>query len=493
MYNAFGNDTDGYEYHMTPLCYATMPFKYWKGTIKYRFQIVASAFHRGRIKIVYDPSYFLSNEYNTNYTRVIDLAEEREFTLEVGWGQPYPMCETPEIGLTTKGANYWSESPLTDVDTSDFLSQRYNGMIGVYVVNELTSPSADVEDIQINVWVSAGDDYCVFNPHFSDFMSSVSWFQKPTSYVNPTTVEEGEFAPQAGEVETTDTNVPVSMVTDESVAKVNVSKDHFSDVFVGDPVTSLRQIFKRYAYHSTMGQIETQPNGYGVRTWLKPVFPNSPWFTPSFGSSSVIFDADTVPDSFTFSYARMTMLNYFSPAFVCRRGGIRYKILPTGIYNGTNGSNFKAATTLHWVERVPTIPDFPNSNMSQYSMDLCTYTAMPLYSTELNQREEFAMRTYYSTDPGAHLGIVERNPTLEVEFPFQNNRRFETARSLDYKTDIGKLNNHYFTYSIQNDVNENTQPFSVNLYVAAAEDFTLGFFLSCPVAHVYPYDAAFPT
>jgi hypothetical protein len=52
-------------YHFTPCAIAALPFKYWTGTMKFRFQVVCSTFHKGRLKVVYDPNYLASNEYNT--------------------------------------------------------------------------------------------------------------------------------------------------------------------------------------------------------------------------------------------------------------------------------------------------------------------------------------------------------------------------------------------------------------------------------------------
>jgi hypothetical protein len=40
-----------------------------------------------------------------------------------------------------------------------------NGVIGVYVVNELTTPNSTIDNnIEINVFVSMGDDFEVFVP-----------------------------------------------------------------------------------------------------------------------------------------------------------------------------------------------------------------------------------------------------------------------------------------------------------------------------------------
>jgi hypothetical protein len=96
-------------FHFPACAMAAMPFKYWTGSMKFRFQVVCSAFHKGRLKIVYDPNYFGAmsggrfSEYNVNYTEVIDIADTQDFTIEIGNGQPYTLLErhTPCVDSVT--------------------------------------------------------------------------------------------------------------------------------------------------------------------------------------------------------------------------------------------------------------------------------------------------------------------------------------------------------------------------------------------------------
>jgi hypothetical protein len=43
------------EYHLPACAAAVLPFDYWRGTMRFRFQVVSSNYHKGRIRIVYDP------------------------------------------------------------------------------------------------------------------------------------------------------------------------------------------------------------------------------------------------------------------------------------------------------------------------------------------------------------------------------------------------------------------------------------------------------
>lgn len=145
------------ELHFPATAFAALPFTHWRGTMKFRFQVVASAFHKGRIKITYDPSYPLTNEYNTNYTHIVDLAKEKDFTIDIGWGQERSMIEhrDPTVDDIPYKATALGADP----------GLKANGIISVYVVNELTTPNVTPDnDVEVNVFVSMGEDFEVFNP-----------------------------------------------------------------------------------------------------------------------------------------------------------------------------------------------------------------------------------------------------------------------------------------------------------------------------------------
>lgn len=157
------------EIHLPACAFAAIPFKHWRGTMKFRFQIVASAFHKGRLKITYDPSYPLTNEYNTNYTHIVDLAKERDFTIDIGWGQERSMVG--HRNPTTDSVPYKATALGADPGINA------NGIISVYVVNELTTPNVTPDnDVQVNVFVSMGDDFEVFNPD-SEIIEDLVFFE----------------------------------------------------------------------------------------------------------------------------------------------------------------------------------------------------------------------------------------------------------------------------------------------------------------------------
>jgi hypothetical protein len=152
-----GEGANETELHLPACCFATLPFMHWRGSMKFRFQVVASNFHKGRLKVVWDPYGFESNEYVTNYTHIIDIAEDKDFTVQIGWGSDYGFLTHTEPGVDDKGFGTGASSITPGMFG--------NGVLRVYVVNELTVPNSTVDNtVSINVFVSAGDDFEVANP-----------------------------------------------------------------------------------------------------------------------------------------------------------------------------------------------------------------------------------------------------------------------------------------------------------------------------------------
>jgi hypothetical protein len=456
--NTIGGKT---EYHMPACCFVALPFRHWRGTMKYRFQIVASAFHKGRLKVTYDPSYPLTNEYNTNYTRVIDLAQERDFTVEIGWGQEYGYLQ--HYGMINGSGNKWSSSPIGF--DQGILS---NGIVSVYVVNELTVPnSIEDNDIQVNVFVSTGDDFEVANPT-DEYVKELSWFVPQSGEYIPDdslfSAQSGEYSPQAGDLgdspdgdNTLLESAPMNQVTEESMAAPLDSTDHTSCVYFGDPIVSLRQILKRYAY-SRSHVPDADSTGMRMFRWLISNFPLYRGYAPG--------AVDTDISGNDYNYVKNTMINYYTPAFVCWRGGLRWKYLMT--------SDDSTAVDLFMAFREPS----PALGYSQGTIVLDDNTLTTKSERVFNWQRAINTNGF----PGMHVTTADQNPVLELELPYYNNRRFAYAK----QANVADLNPGSDT--LMHWVNarfDNTAPSytTVHGFVSTAEDFTLGFYTGPPVAY----------
>nr|QUS52750.1 hypothetical protein 2 [Mute swan feces associated picorna-like virus 29] len=474
------------EYHMPACCFAALPFRHWRGTMKYRFQVVASAFHKGRLKIVYDPSYPLTNEYNTNYVRIIDLAEERDFTCEVGWGQQYPFLQHRPM---LNGSGEIFDTSALGADPAIFA----NGILSIYVVNELTVPNSIADnDIEINVFVKTGDDFEVINPD-DQYTDNLSWYAPQSGeldygaiFSQPIIEVETEIGdtevvctccpgrrctihevtPQAGELgnvpdsdNTTEENAPMQMQVDETMAPTDQlsSADNTHAVFFGDPVQSIRQVLKRYNYSRTTVPPTT---GDGFIYWLNTIN-NFPLYR-GYVSDGV----DQALGPLDYNFVRMTMVNYYTPAYTCWRGGIRWK------YHLLSDNSTEKSSLM--VSRDTT-------SATSYSQQAA---AIPDNNTGRNVVIQFLNGFLPTLHDGGHVTAAEQNPVVEAELPFHSPYRFFCGKQGILNLNLGV--DSLFHRVIANVLKDDTSHTHLNSYVATAEDFTLGFYTGPPVAYYQP-------
>lgn len=112
-------------------------FDYWRGSLRYTFQIVASGFHSGRIRISFEPFGLLEGEDKFSAEEgmnapnvVIDVQRETEVALEV----PFVFH------------NMWARA------------QEFIGVLHMDVINPLTHSQDVCPPVYINVWVAGGDN-----------------------------------------------------------------------------------------------------------------------------------------------------------------------------------------------------------------------------------------------------------------------------------------------------------------------------------------------
>jgi hypothetical protein len=147
--------------HLTPMCAIAQMFQYWRGSIEYRFEIAASKFHKGRLRVVYEPydQTIPDQDYPAwagPYSRVIDLSEQRSFSLKVGMNQNLPFLSTEDVQGT--GNTTPDDGTFPTLVTLNSEYGVHNGTIRVFVLNQLTSPEEVGPAVQINVFARMCDD-----------------------------------------------------------------------------------------------------------------------------------------------------------------------------------------------------------------------------------------------------------------------------------------------------------------------------------------------
>jgi hypothetical protein len=463
--------------HMPAVAFATFPFEYWKGTLRYRFQVVASGFHKGRLKVVYDPyGTPLSGtaEYNVAYTEVIDIAECNDFAIDVGWGQNTPWRQHlnfPQLPLSTfDGANGAVPAFPLGLVSSNIIGVG-NGSLAVYVVNELTVPDSTIpNDVEILVSVSACDDFELAAP--TDFYLKRLALAPITT--PPAQAMQLDIKPQAGDEDIIGMENPVvdpgslRFMGSKTVVDPIINRIH-----MGETVASYRQLLKRYVLHEVLQPYTTTPDGVICRFQRKmfPFFGGYTLDTPA-DSNLIVSTA-----SGNYIYANMTLLNYLVRAYGAWRGGIRYTVDST--FNAAfDGEFIRPSQTVHhttWqFSRRGNIAEDTLANNVDDDLDVASlgFSTIPADNRYIG----ISMQTGMLAGGSRWNTVV--NPLHSFEVPYYSKYRFAPGRqgTLWSFKDLYQDNFDLSCFTVATvgaDVS--------SVYVAAAEDFTMMFYLSPPI------------
>jgi hypothetical protein len=383
-------------YLFPPCAVASIPFKYWTGTMKYRFQIVCSTFHKGRIKLVYDPNHIDTVEYNTNYMKIVDISKEQDFTIEIGNGQPFTLLDHANPGADSVTEIYSTTNYTTNAPG--------NGTLAVYILNELTTPNSTANnDIQINVFVSAGDDFEVFVPDSTDI----------TNFV---------FKPQSG-MESSSDIVPESQGTTEPSApmqemsmSLGPGEQDLSDinkVFVGESIASFRPLLKRWALHAT----ETLRTGNSYTVGIRCMMP----YLRGNITDAVHLTVAAAP----YNYCNTTLFHWVRYAFQGHRGSMRWRMMP-------RRTKTTADEYAIYMQRNPLGIGAEYVNASN------TVTALPSKSEAAYNSVQAGISTLATAEfptsafDGTSFTNVIVNNVSEIEVPWYNLYRFSPGKEESY-------------------------------------------------------------
>lgn len=432
----------------TSLSYISRMFNYWTGTIHLRFQVIGTQFHRGKLAVVYEPNNTAptSDWYNTNFITIIDLSEGRDFTCSFNWQQAAQYAPIDRVNPNpTIGA--------TGVIGND----SCNGVVHLYVVNELVTPDA-VTPVQVMVSISGGDDFQLMDPTSAN--DTLTFANPIDTYPPPTFAAEELVAQSAVEITPDMENAPEQeniMVT--TTTDINIDNSNNSLMYFGERVTSIRQLLKRYNYYTSIGQ--TRSNAYTERIYSMWAYPIGPGQDPngihisSFGNAM--------------NFVGLTHLDYFRRAFNGWKGSIRYKVLP-------KYGNLNSMTVVRIQDNETLDQGFPFNVGSSF------ITASPSASTIAaggNQSRGFGTG-------GMAMTVNDTMDSLEFEIPYALPTRYSGCGVSANATIADSLIN---AYPQGNRVNliltceETGVTPVVDLYVGTGEDFSYYGFIGAP--HLY--------
>jgi hypothetical protein len=251
----------------------------------FTFTVVASRFHRGRLRFEWVPDTAASGATTTNitYSHVVDIAKSRHFRVTIPYTRREGAYDFGIIGTPLSG----------------------NGRLRVRVVNELVSPGA-ATNISIIPWLAAGSDYEVFDPNDSEFGSLGLVYG----------VESEEVPTDGGDL---------SEVVEDFQFFEAPKHELYDLAFFGDPIRSFRALMKRFTFTqsfsiATFVQIAAGPD-YVIKL-------RGPMYPQRFGE--VTFGTATVTASGReYNGFKNHLVSFLEPAFLAKRGGFRHVISGT--------------------------------------------------------------------------------------------------------------------------------------------------------------------
>lgn len=291
--------------YMTPMAYASVPFTYWSGDIIYRFQIICSQYHRGRLLIQFDPiasQGMVQQNPNVVLSQVIDISVTRDFEFRVPYASDRPFLE-----LSSPSDTQFQNNDVGDIDLS-----YVNGKIIVSVLNRLTSLSGS-GDVYIIVSVRGAENMKYHCP--SPIPPEYSLYPVPAAMEAQSGVMDVRLSTEGAPVVTTAQELTTSVSPDE----------HIFDVFFGEQIVSFRSLLKRYQYAGTYYAISGSLTAGNVNflVGVLPRFPLPHGYVPSGPTNGVVSSVNH-----PFNFIPFTLFSYLQNCFLGMRGGMRWKITP---------------------------------------------------------------------------------------------------------------------------------------------------------------------
>lgn len=288
-------------YH-TPLSYMSDMFRSWRGGLRLRIKVVCTKFHKGRLKISYDPRYNISThavDENLVYTEIIDIGETDEVEFLIPYHQATAWLDIEKDALVDNWNTGGALVPRIDID---------NGTLSISVLNTLVAPAAG--SIGIIAFISGADDFEFANP--SDHIGGDA---ASNVYQNPSFL-----AVQS------DDHVELVAKPITFGLPANPDDNRYA-LNYGEAISSLRTVLHR---SSIVDYTYFQPStASSVRLFGKAfrVLPNQPGYTPTtyLSSANKVLAAGNA--AYNFSY--MHPMLWISSLFGGYRGSATITVTPS--------------------------------------------------------------------------------------------------------------------------------------------------------------------
>ncbi|DAZ87515.1 TPA_asm: capsid protein precursor [Patiria miniata associated picornavirus 1] len=367
------------EVMMTALHYASLPFEYWSGSINLRIKIVASSYHRGRLKLSYDPSGAPDvTATNVQQSIIIDLADSTEITMTIPWSQP--VAYKPVGGF---------RDPLYADGAAAIRDTVNNGVLSLSVVNRVVS-SDNSQPVVILFYISGGEDFQLMAPSRTSDNTGNS---VPTLSPYP-------YVAASGLIPDTETDKRYLFGSSRTKDQVNLMRS----IYCGEAIISFRELLKRYTWADSITQLVFGTGSAGSYFNSHMNFPYwiVPWGFRTTDTTETPIQVNTgVLNGQPYTPGATSLLSYLAFSFVGMRGGMRYKYLQ-------DHKNFDPKATF----------------VSRSVMANSTLANNGLFEGYTPNQTSNYFREKMCGVSGALLTLNEQQAAVEIELPYYSSWRF---------------------------------------------------------------------
>jgi hypothetical protein len=432
---------------MTPMAMVATNFREWRGDIVYRFKAICTQYHKGRLRITWDPVANLrtnSATTQTSYTRILDVSPDMDVEVRISYLQDRMFLQVGDLSTTKFQSSGFTLDPLPAFT---------NGMLSVRVLNRLTSPGPS-SSIAILVFARGGENLRFMNP------------TNPARFVPP--LRTSYMQVQAGDI----MNI-----------KAAEDPDRVSEVFGGEAIMSLRTLLRRTVADTPVSfaqapDIATNNTYVLFRHYFKK-YPNMPGYHNS-GSYNALSQIDGTT-SLPASYAWFSAFQLIVPCFLGMRGSMMWHFNAASGGGGTTAPNRERLAT----QRVTRIMDqIPENSGQQVIFDAVSTTGGP------NNVAALAVANEPAGSSGLSLTNQMTQAGLSVLCPHYNPLRFVSTTPSLWNRGVATDETRFETYLWTTKYNAASsnfflRPFILEKYYSIGPDFNAFFFLNVPPLYIY--------
>lgn len=422
----------------TPMAYLCNMFEAWRGDIIFRFKFVCTKFHKGRVRITFDPIANITTtipDYTTVFNEIVDIGCDSDIEIRVPYMQAVTFLRTnPTAGNFSISGTL---APNTTVA---------NGLITMRVVNPLSSP-VGTDAITVLVFVRAADNIEYAHPSLE---------VTDNNLLSPYLVQSDEFIES--------TNSVKQVIAGKSINHGDPNKYL---IHYGERIVSLRPLLHR-PYHQFTTRLNNVVNSNTLtvvnlrcsrRLKYGGYDPNGYWT-----ANNLI----ATPGTSRFSFNRMNIPQLVSLMFIGQRGSITWTFnLESSLT--TPPSNL----SLKWYPKLMNSGDHIVNDVSS--------------SNSYNVISALLMDWHKDYNSGVSLTDVRNQPAISVNFPYYSRFNFQLIRpqnaSIGSSVDDTDIDNITLQAVCQN-VGSTDYNMRASAWANYGHDYNLFMFNNCPSLYI---------